>query len=98
MRARASQRVLYVYMPGIKEMVRVIVNASALSGEKNPNSKLGLFDYVDKLNEEGSYIHEQLTEFSSVERTDPNPRKSYHAMTSRFSRLPSRTTAIRSSS
>jgi hypothetical protein len=42
-----SQRVLYVYLPTHKEIARVIVKASALSGDKNPGKEMGLLEYVD---------------------------------------------------
>lgn len=78
-----SQRVLYVYVPAIKEIVRVIVKASALSGDKNPAGELGLFEYVDQFNAQDDFLHEYLTIFGSVHRKDPkgNKRKDYDAMT-----------------
>jgi hypothetical protein len=48
------KRVLYTYIPGLKQTVRIVVNASALSGDKNSGGELGLFEYVDKLNAEAS--------------------------------------------
>jgi hypothetical protein len=83
-----SQRVLYVFVPGLKQTVRVIVKASALSGDKNPGflsegGPFGLFEYVDSFfMANGEYMHEFLTEFTSIYREDKtNPRKSYFAMT-----------------
>ena len=43
----STQCVLYVYVPGLKEVVRVIVKPSALKGEGNPGGEFGLFDYQD---------------------------------------------------
>jgi hypothetical protein len=78
-----SQRVLYFYLPGRKEVVRVIVKPSALSGDKNPGGEMGLFEYVDLFNDEGLYLHEWTTKLGSVFRKDPNgnKRKDYFAMT-----------------
>jgi hypothetical protein len=81
--ALGSQRVLYVYVPGLNQTVRLVVKASGLSGDKNPNSELGLFEYVDSFDMPArEYLHEYLTEFTGVYREDKtNPRKSYWAMT-----------------
>lgn len=78
----ATQRVLYVYLPSLKEIVRIAVKASSLSGDKNPNKEQGLFEYLDKFNSDKEYVHEYLTKFGSVERKDPkgNKRKDYCAM------------------
>lgn len=81
-----SQRILYVYVPLLKEVVRVIVKASALSGDKNPQTtdgrEMGLFEYVDAHNGAGTYLHECLTNFGSIFREDAkNKRKSYFATT-----------------
>jgi hypothetical protein len=86
-----SQRVLYVYLPKRDEIVRMIVKPSALSGDKNPDKDaegksipraLGLFEYVDQLNADGAFLHENMTTFGSVYREDAkNKRKSYFAMT-----------------
>ena len=46
----STQRVVYLYMPSEKQVVRLIVKASALSGDKNPNKEMGLFEYIDDLN------------------------------------------------
>jgi hypothetical protein len=79
--ALSSQRVLYIYIPGKNEIMRLIVKASALSGDKNPNKEMGLFEYVDSFNQENDFMHEYVTVFSGVKREDPNPRKNYFAMT-----------------
>ena len=43
---------------------------------------LGLFEYVDQLNADGAFLHENVTTFGSVYREDTkNKRKSYYAMT-----------------
>jgi hypothetical protein len=77
-----SQRVLYVYDPKRKEIIRIIVKASALSGEKNPEGVLGLFEYIDEHNAATTMVHEFITHFASTYREDEkNKRKSYHAMT-----------------
>ena len=77
-----SQRVLYVYSPKRDEIMRVIVKPSALTGDKNPNKEMGLFEYVDMFRNGNTYLHEFMTKFSGVERKDPkNPRKDYFAMT-----------------
>jgi hypothetical protein len=75
-----SQRVLYTYIPAIKEVVRIIVKPSALSGDKNLEGQLGLFEYVDGFNQDKKYLHEWMTEFSTVKRTEP---VEYFAMTFR---------------
>jgi hypothetical protein len=81
-----TQCVLYVYLPGRKEIVRVIVKASALSGERNPEGVLGLFDYLDGFDfNAGELPCDYTTIFGSTFREDEkNKRKSYYATT--FSR------------
>lgn len=83
-----TQRVLYVYFPGRKEVCRVIVKSSALTGEKNTDGSMGLFEYVDSFDMgKDEYLHNYQTVFKGTYREDPkNPRKSYWAMT--FSRGP----------
>lgn len=78
-----SQRVLYVYVPAQKEIVRVIVKPSALSSENNPGKEFGLFDYVQSFTDENIGVHEFVTQFGSVHRPDKNgnKRKDYFAMT-----------------
>ncbi len=88
----SSQRILYVYVPFLKEIVRVVVKPSALSGEKNPGKELGLFEYIDEYNASETYVHEYLTMFGSVLREDAkNKRKSYYAMTFKTGRQLSET-------
>lgn len=78
----STQCVLYVYIPGLKEVVRVIVKPSALKAEGNPGGELGLFDYQGLFKKDGLWLHEWTTKFGSVYREDKsNPRKSYWAMT-----------------
>ncbi len=83
-----TQRVLYVYSPKHKEIVRVIVKASALTGDKNPGGELGLFEYVDEHNDAKTLLHEYITHFGGAYREDAkNKRKSYHAMTFKLGRV-----------
>ena len=63
-----SQRVLYIYVPVLKEVVRLIVKPSALPGDKNANGELGLFEHVDGFNQAKKFLHEWLTEFSTAHR------------------------------
>ena len=63
-----TQRVLHTYVPGLNQTVRIIVKASGLSADKNPNAEFGLFEYMDSFNNEGTYLHEYLTEFTPVWR------------------------------
>jgi hypothetical protein len=81
--ALPSQRVLYVWLPERKEIVRLIVKSSALTGEKNPAAEKGLFDYCDYVhNQKNSKLRKFFTRFEGVYRKDEkNPRKSYYAMT-----------------
>lgn len=80
-----TQCVLYTYFPNSKELRRVIVKASALTGDKNPDpeEQLGLFEYLDTFDWQGNeHPFQYLTEFASVYREDPvNKRKSYWVMT-----------------
>lgn len=78
-----TQCVLYVYLPGRKETVRVVVKSSALGSERNPEDALGLFDYLDSFNiDAGEFPCDYQTQFSGVYREDEkNKRKSYWAMT-----------------
>ena len=82
----SSQRVIYAFIPKEKEVVRIIVKASALSSENNPEvdgkKPMGLFDYIDEYNSTETFVHDYITHFGSIFREDKkNKRKSYHAMT-----------------
>jgi hypothetical protein len=81
-----TQRVIYALVS--KQIVRIHVKASALSGDKNPEKQMGLFEYVDSHNDTGTFLHEFITQFASVHRQDPkgNKRKDYFAMTFRCGR------------
>ena len=79
----STQRVVYFWLPERQEVVRLAVKASALSGEKNPNKEMGLFDYCNAMNENELYVNEHLTVLGSCFRLDPsgNKRKEYYATT-----------------
>ena len=77
----ATQRVLYFYMPKKKQIVRLIVKASALSSEKNPKGEVGLFDYIDEFNETDTLVSDFITTAGSVYRENlENKRKNHYAM------------------
>jgi hypothetical protein len=80
--ALGTQCVLYVYLPSRKETVRVIIKASALSSELNPEGVMGLFDYFNSFNMEEELPCEYTTIFGSTFREDgKNRRKTYYATT-----------------
>lgn len=93
----STQRVLYVYIPKEKEVVRIIVKASALSSDNNPEidgkRALGLFEYIDEYNSSETYVHDYVTHFSSVFREgknsdgSKNKRKDHYAMTFEAGRI-----------
>ena len=78
-------RIVYFYMPKEKQIVRLVVKASALSGDKNPDSEtqLGLFEYLDEYANTETLPCEFITTCTGVHRADPNgnKRKDYFAMT-----------------
>ncbi len=78
-----TQGVLYVYLPGRKEVVRLIVKASGMGSEGNPDGVLGLFAYLDTYDAaNGELFNDYQTVFKGTYRLDPkNPRKNYWAMT-----------------
>lgn len=78
----STQRILYVYVKATNSIARLIVKSSALSGDKNPNNELGLFEYIDLLNKDNMLLTELETECVGVFRPDPkgNKRKDYMAM------------------
>jgi hypothetical protein len=79
--ALKTQRVIYLYLPDRKETVRLIVKASALTGDKNPNDEKGLFEYQNELEEVLELPIDYVTEMGGCYREDTNnPRKSYYAM------------------
>lgn len=75
-----TQQVVYAYVPALKQVCRIIVKASGLGSEKNPNKELGLFDHKNSFTESNTFIDDFITHFSSVYREDEkNKRKSYYA-------------------
>lgn len=84
----STQRVIYFYVPSQKEIVRLIVKASALTGKgKNPNDELGLFEYLNEYQETETLPCQFITYCTGVFRAgknedgSPNKRKDHYAMT-----------------
>lgn len=79
--ALKTQRVLYFYVPKYEQIVRLVVKASALTGDKNPEKEMGLFDLEGLLRDEGKFLCDVVVECKGVYREDKqNKRKSYWAM------------------
>lgn len=84
--ALTTQRVLYVYLPKHKEIVRIIVKASGFK-KKNPNDPAGLFDFTDEHDKAKTYFHKTWTTFSCKfqegknQDGSPNKRKDHYSMT-----------------
>jgi hypothetical protein len=82
----STQRVVYLYVPAKQQIVRLIVKASGLSGDKNPKEEKGLFEHIDEFNETNTLAHEFVTTCKGVFRegqnTDGsrNKRKDHYAM------------------
>lgn len=82
----ATQRIVYMYLPSEKQIVRLIVKSSALSGDKNPNGELGLFEYIDEYIETETLPCENITTCFGVFREgknqdgSKNKRKDHYAM------------------
>lgn len=82
----STQRVVYFYVPSEKQIVRLIVKASALSGDKNPNKELGLFQYIDEYIQSETLPCENITSCLGVYREgknqdgSSNKRKDHYAM------------------
>ena len=85
--ALSTQRIVYMYVPSWKQIVRLIVKASALSGDKNPNGEKGLFEYIDEYMQTETYPCDYITSCVGVFRSGknqdgtPNKRKDHYAMT-----------------
>lgn len=81
----STQRVIYMYYPARKEIVRFYVKASGLTGSKNPNKEQGLFEYLDEIAMQDSLPCEYITECKGVFRKGtnqdgtPNKRKDHFA-------------------
>lgn len=82
----STQRIVYMYLPSEKQIVRLIVKASALSGDKNPNGELGLFEYIDEYISTEILPCENITVCTGVFREGKNQdgtknkRKDHYAM------------------
>jgi hypothetical protein len=77
----STQRVVYFYLPERKEVVRLIIKSSALTGDKNPKQEMGLFEYQDFLRKDDVMLCDTVTDCSGVWREDAkNKRKSYWTM------------------
>lgn len=82
----STQRIVYFYIPSEKQVVRLIVKASALSGDKNPNGEMGLFEYIDEYTHTDSLPCEFITVCTGVFREGKNKdgslnsRKDHYAM------------------
>lgn len=83
----STQRVVYFYVPSKKQVVRLIVKASALSGAgKNPGGELGLFEYIDEYASDDILPCQFITECVGVFREGKNQdgsknrRKDHYAM------------------
>ncbi len=80
----STQRIIYFYIPEKQQVVRLIVKASALTGDKNPNGEMGLFEYQAELND--TLPCEVLTSCIGVFREGKNKdgsanrRKDHYAM------------------
>ncbi len=80
----STQRIIYFYMPKKQQVVRLIVKASALTGDKNPNQEMGLFEYQSFLGD--ALPCEVLTTCTGVFREGKNKdgssnrRKDHYAM------------------
>lgn len=88
----STQRIVYMYLPSEKQIVRLIVKASALSGDKNPGGELGLFEYIDEYIQTETLPCENITTCFGVFREgknqdgSKNKRKDHYAMAFKSSR------------
>ncbi len=80
----STQRIIYFYVPKKQQVVRLVVKASALTGDKNPNGEMGLFEYQSDL---GDILPcEVMTACTGVFREgknqdgSKNKRKDHYAM------------------
>lgn len=82
--ALSTQRVIYFYLPKKQQIVRLIVKASALTGDKNPNKEMGLFEYQSDLGD--TLLCEVMTSLTGIYREgknkdgSTNKRKDHYAI------------------
>src|SRR3990167_1118946 len=82
----STNRIIYFYVPAKKEIVRLVVKASGLSGDKNPNKELGLFEYIDEFAQTESLPCDFITICKGIFREgtnadgSKNKRKDHYAM------------------
>ncbi len=80
----STQRIIFFYLPKKQQVVRLIVKASALTGDKNPNKEMGLFEYQSDLGD--TLPCEIMTACTGVFREgknqdgSKNKRKDHYAM------------------
>jgi hypothetical protein len=83
----STQRIVYFYIPSEKQVARLVVKASALSGKKNPGGEFGLFEYIDEFAKTETLPCEFITTCTGVFREGTNQdgtknkRKDHYAMT-----------------
>lgn len=74
-------RIAYCYVPVLKQVVRLTIKASALTGDENDGEEMGLFDYQKFLENEKQHVYTVVTQLDSVTRNKGDRRKEYKAMT-----------------
>lgn len=78
--ALKTVRIAYCYVISLKQVVRLTIKSSALTGEENKGKEMGLFDYQKHLDDKKQFIFTVTTKLNSVVRNKGDRRKEYRAM------------------
>lgn len=84
--ALGTQRVIYFYVPSHKQIVRLYVKSSGMTGDKNEGGELGLFEHIDSFIETETLPCQFITTCFGVFREgknkdgSANKRKDHYAM------------------
>lgn len=73
-------RIIYCYVPTLKQVVRLTVKSSALTGDENKDGAFGLFEYQSDLTHKKQHVYTVTTRLNSVVRNEGDRRKEYRAM------------------
>lgn len=65
-----TQQVLYVYVPKIKRICRLIIKGSQLGSQTAVEGKVAFYEYLAKVNEAKVHVHAIMTRISSMPEDD----------------------------
>jgi hypothetical protein len=65
-----TQQVVYVFVPSLKKVCKLIVKGSSLGSEAKADGVMGFYDYLSSFNKNNERVHEHFTNLKAIAEGD----------------------------